>query len=114
MGLKDIGPVIETDNRRRVMVDTWGHLRPVKDRAYTGRIVFAIGCWDSGDLNPTPIICAFCGLADSPWFYDGVNEFLQDLPARFRKPGRVYEWRGEFSNYEFSGTCREIFNPNAK
>ena len=107
MGLRHVVPLIEADNRAQVMRETWGHLAPRKNKAYQGHIVMALGCYDSGYLNPTPIECAFAGLDDSPWFYDHLNDFLQNLVAEANlEEGGVYRWEGTFRNYEFKGTVR--------
>ena len=124
MGLRDIAPQIEYDNYRRVQAATWGHLAPVKDRTYRGRIVFAIGCYDSGDLNPTPLLVELRGLDSSPWFYQALHEFLSDLTedppvkdprgGRGAKDGCVFEWNGSFCNYEFVGTIKLLLDPSAR
>ena len=91
--------------RSEVMKATWGHLAPRKNKTYRGRIVFALGCYDSGELNPTPLACDFKGLDDSPWFYDAVIEFLQSLGG---EAGDVFRWEGAFRNYEFKGTLQKL------
>ena len=103
---------IEYDMRQRVSEDTWGHMAPIKNKTYKGRIVYAIGCFNSGRLNPTPLICNLDGLSSSPWFYSALQEQLSDHPEEFRQDGCVYEWVGTFRNYEFSGTIRLLVNPN--
>lgn len=109
MGLRDIAPIIENDNREAAMADTWGHLAPVKNRTYKGRVVFAIGCYDSGDLNPTPLVVEFKGLPDSPWLYGAINTFLQDMPEEF-KAGEVHEWKGTFRNYTWEGESTLVYS----
>ncbi len=114
MGLRDIAPIIEADNIRIVMEDTWGHLAPIKDKVYRGRIAFAVGCFDSGHLNPTPLLFELGDLDSSPWFYHAVHAFLSELPKQYRKEGCVYEWNGSFCNYEFKGKTKLMFNANLK
>jgi len=91
--------------RAQVMGETWGHLAPRKNKAYRGKIVFALGCYDNGELNPTPLACEFAGLDDSPWFYDALIEFLGSFGGQ---AGDVYEWHGTFRNYEFKGALQQL------
>jgi hypothetical protein len=94
-------PAVEA-YRQEVLADTWGHLAPKKNLTYTGRIVFAFGVYDSGELNPVILASDFDhDLDGGPWFYDAVHEFLGDFTPG--EPGRVYEWRGTFRNYRFKG-----------
>ncbi len=127
MGLHHIAPLIEADNRRIVMEDTWGHLAPTKNIKYRGRVVYAIGVFDSGELNPTVIVSDWDkGLQSSPWFYQALHDFLgrvawqDDSPSKQRRPaaqrfnteGCVYEWTGTFKNYVFEGQVRLLFDAN--
>ena len=112
MGLRDIEPIIEEHNRQLVLVETFGHLAPINNHTYTGRIVYTCGCFDSGDLNPTPIFCKLKGLDSSPWFYEAIHAWLQALPETFKKIGCVYEWKGLFRNYEFLGNIRLLIDTN--
>lgn len=91
--------------KHAVMKETWGHLAPKRNRAYKGFVVFALGCFECGDLNPTPLECEFGSLDSSPWFYDALIEFLQSLNG---ETGGVYRWDGTFKNYEFIGTVRRM------
>jgi len=84
---------------------TWGHLAPKRNKTYRGHIVFAIGCYDSGELNPTPLECEFAELYDSPWFYDALIELLQSIETEV---GCVYRWEGTFRNYKFKGIVRRL------
>lgn len=110
--LADAFAPAEERNRQRVIEETWGHLAPKKNKSYAGRIVFAIGCYDSGSLNPTPLVCDLKGLDDSPFFCAAIVEWLQELPEEHRQPGCVYAWRGAFRNYEFSGTITRLLDAN--
>lgn len=96
---------VEAHYRAKAMQATWGHLAPRKNKSYRGYIAFALGCYDCGHLNPTPLACEFKGLDDSPWFYQAVNEFLESLGG---KAGEVYRWEGIFRNYEFTGTLQKV------
>lgn len=114
MGLRDIAPFIDHDVRERVMQETWGHLAPKKNKTYKGRIVWACGVFDSGDLNPTAIYFNLKELNSSPWSYLAINEFMQNQPKQFRKEGCIYEWTGTFRNYVFEGKVKQIFNANRR
>lgn len=97
---------IEEKYHEQVIQETWGHLAPEKSKTYSGRIVFAIGCLGSDDLNPTTLLFDFKGLEMSPWLYDYLNEFLSDLCHRHGRQvevGGVYEFKGSFRNYHFKG-----------
>lgn len=102
----------EAQYRAEVMAATWGHLAPRKNKSYRGAIVFAIGCFDSGDLNPTPIACSFDGLDDSPWLYDAIHEFLQSGSRERYEVGGVYRFVGKFRNYAFIGEINKVFDGN--
>ena len=95
----------EARYKAQVMNDTWGHLAPKKNRTYQGYVVFAIGCFDSGELNPTALECEFNGLDSSPWFYDALVELMQSIETEV---GGVYRWEGTFRNYEFNGQVRRV------
>lgn len=96
---------VEALYRGQVAADTWGHLAPRQSKTYRGHVVFALGCYDSGHLNPTPLQCELGGLDDSPWFYDALLQFLQSLGG---ESGCVYRWEGSFRNYCFRGTLRRL------
>lgn len=110
--------------REVVMQETWGHLAPKKNKTYEGRIVYAMGCYDSGELNPTVLVADFAGLSDSPWFYNALGDLLDELswkPERAYPPrkghgkvGCVYEWTGTFRNYKFEGTVRLLTDTNIR
>lgn len=89
----------------KVCKATWGHLAPEKKRTYRGRIVFAVGCFGSDELNPTVIECELDGLDSSPWFFDAMCSFLQGLET---EAGGVYRWDGSFQNYEFTGSLQRL------
>ncbi len=99
----------EARYREQVLESTWGHLAPEKNHKYPGRIVFAVGIYDSDDLNPTIIVCNFEGLHDSPWLYEALQDFVQ---GKKYDPGCVYEWTGHFRNHKFVGKVRKIEDYN--
>lgn len=109
----------EARERERVITETWGHLAPKQNKAYSGRVVYAVGIFGSDDLNPTVIVSDFKGLDSSPWFYDSLQDFIDELrgtrdEVKAGKPGCVYEWVGVFRNYIFAGKTRLILDANRK
>ena len=105
---------IDYHNHREQLKDTWGHLAPVKNRTYRGRIIYAMGCYDSGELNPTPLLCELGDLSSSPWFYEAIHKWLQNLPEDHRGEGKVMEWSGTFRNYKLNGVIRQLLDANVK
>lgn len=116
---------IDQHNYQIVAKETWGHLAPRKNVAYAGFVRFAVGCFGSDKLNPTVLHYELKSrrheLDSSPWFYEALEELLQDWAAAGRfghdplpddwpkiEPGGVYEWRGTFRNYAFKGTLRRM------
>lgn len=108
----------EARYRAAVLADTWGHLAPKRNVIYRGHITFALGCFDSGDLNPTVLGFELNdrhgnGLDSSPWFYDTLGDFLQSFCRDGSTPGQceeggVYRWSGSFRNYKFSGELKRL------
>lgn len=106
------GPV-EARYRQEVLANTWGHLAPKRGLTYPGRVVFTFGVFDSGELNPTVIACDFEGLDDSPWFYEHLNDWLDQFAPG--EAGRIYEWTGTFKNYRFRGRKpRQLLDVNVQ
>ncbi len=85
----------EARKAAEAMIDTWGHLRPVKDKIYSGYILYTVGCF--GDI--VCIESKFEELPDSPWFYEDLREFIGD--------------NGEQNSfiYLFTGTYRSNRDP---
>lgn len=99
--------------RQAVLADTWGHLAPIKDKTYKGRLVVAVGCLGSDPLNPTLLAVELGDLDCSPWFYNAVNDFISDSDIGTEdNAGCIYEWLGAFRNYMFKGSWRLILNTN--
>lgn len=73
-----------------VMNETWGHLAPEAGQVYTGSVEFTLGCFR--DL--AVITAEFAGLPDSPWFYDGLHDWLLDQQL---DEGKVYRFTGTYS-----------------
>lgn len=99
---------VEARFKEEVMEDTWGHLAPLKNRVYRGRVVYAVGCF--GTPNPNIIVSEFktCDgkeLDGSPWFYNSIHDFINTLP---HEAGCVYEFKGTFRNYQYNGTVKLI------
>lgn len=107
--ISDVFAPVEALYKAKVMEDTWGHLAPKKNKTYRGRIVYAIGCFGNGPLNPTPLVCEFKNLESSPWFFSVMNDFIGSQKS---ESGCVYEFKGAFRNYEFRGTITLIKNFN--
>lgn len=99
--IRDLFAPVEAHYREAVLRETWGHLAPEKGRAYPGRLVFAFGVYESGDLNPTVIACDFGGLDGGPWIYEAIRDFLDQFTPG--EAGCIYEWTGTFKNYQFHG-----------
>jgi len=91
--------------RAEVYKATWGHCAPQKNKSSDGFIVFALGCYEGGALNPTVLQCDLAGMDDSPWFYDAMIDFLQGLGG---EEGEVYHWSGVFRNYKFKGVVTHL------
>jgi len=102
----------ENHYRQQVLAETWGHLAPRKNKKYKGRIVIAVGCYGNDHLNPTVLIAEFEDLDDSPWFFDALQEFIQD-GIQFDS-GQVIEWKGSFRNYRFEGTQSLLLDTNSR
>src|SRR5438270_14063598 len=105
MAWTDVFAPMEAQYRAEVIAATWGHLAPKQNKTYHGYIIFAIGCFGNDNLNPTAIACEFKGLDSSPWFFDSLTMFLQNLEM---KEGCVYRFDGTFHNYEFKATIRQL------
>jgi hypothetical protein len=71
------------------MDNTWGHLKPGKDRTYEGWILYTVG--EYGDI--VSIGSHFIGLTSSPWYYEDLHDFLGDNgEAR----GHIYIFEGTY------------------
>lgn len=99
----------EAHRREIVLQDTWGHPAPKKNKRYEGRIVFAVGCFGSDNLNPTVLSCEFGDLDSSPWFFESLQDFLADDAFTEQQEGNVFEWVGVFKNYEFNGKYKIVY-----
>jgi hypothetical protein len=113
--------------KEEVYQETFGHLAPKKNIVYRGKITFALGCYDSGDLNPTILSANLASkkygeLSDSPWFYEAVTDFLADEVfdstiwdkeenewKRKLHAGNVYQFEGFFRNYKFVGIITNVY-----
>ncbi len=110
--------------KMQVMAATWGHLAPIKNKTYKGHIVWALDLYDSGYLNPK-ILAMEINVTDSPWFFNAMIDFLQDIHEKMfsadRKSfwgpsdreiataGTIWRWDGTFRNYVWKGTVRQLF-----
>lgn len=87
--------------------DTWGHLQANPHTRYHGTIVFAHSAY-GGDL--VVVSAEFKGLADSPWLYEHMEDFVA---ASETEPGNVYRWSGTYQatkarGPEFKGTTVKV------
>ena len=117
---------IDYHNHREQLKETWGHLAPIKNKTYNGRIVYAVGCFGNDGLNPTTISYHFDGLESSPWFHEALTEFIGGgkpkahgydgysymIGGLRNVPGCVYEWTGTLKNYRFKGQRKLLLNSN--
>lgn len=123
---------IEEHNHREQLKDTWGHLAPAKNKKYNGRIVYAVGCLGSDNINPVIIAFDFGELSSSPWLYEALHEFIGDGERPItqehpyggydgfcymkgglkNEPGCVYEWTGTVRNYVFRGVRKTLLDSN--
>jgi len=113
MGLEHIAPILEADARAAVLAETWGHLAPKRNTTYQGRVVFAFGIYDNGDLNPTVLAADFEDLDGSPWFYDCLH---RDLLDRFTpgQGGTVWEtFRAMLGGRWSKGKLRKLLDVDA-
>lgn len=116
MSLPDAFAPAEMVYRERLLEATWGHLAPVKNRRYSGRIVFVTGIYGDEENNPTTLYCKLSNktlgdLPDSPWFYDFLQDwYFEQVDADLLTPGVVYEFKGSFFNYKFAGKIRALAN----
>lgn len=90
--------------RAEVLSATWGHLAPKPRRKYRGTVLFVHG--EYGDIVPVRV--RFAGLDDSPWFFEGLSDFIA---SRKTKPGRLYLFSGTYmqcknGTHRFSGKVR--------
>lgn len=97
---------------RKVKHATWGHLAPKRGSRYKLRIVFAVGCLGSDDLNPTPICFESRKLSSSPWFYDFLRSWLSNRDDENRKSGCIYEFKGWFRDYRMTGIVSKLLDAN--
>jgi hypothetical protein len=97
MSLADIAAEIDEYYRAQVYADTWGHLAPEPGRWYRGEVLFAHSVY-SGD-GSVPVDTHFEDLTSSPWFYEGLGEFI-DAHRTDQGPdaeGGVYQWTGMYA-----------------
>jgi len=106
MSLAEVAASVHAINTAIVMRQTWGHLAPKPRRRYQGYILFIHG--EYGDIVPVRV--AFRDLDDSPWFFEGMLDFLF---SRKTRPGRVYRFIGSYmmlknGKHRFSGRIRSV------
>lgn len=92
--------------RAQVMHDTWGHLRAKSRKLYKARIVFTCAGY-GGDI--VIIDARVQGVADSPWLYRHMMEFVMRKSRR----GRISIFEGTYYTFKngrgvFNGKCRVV------
>lgn len=102
---------VEAAYRSKVLEATWGHLALKRNTTYKGRIVYGVGCFGSDHLNPTALFCEFEGVDSSPWFFDALQEFIQEQKT---EEGCVYEFKGYVRNYVFKGNVKLLLDTNKR
>ena len=74
-----------------VQVETWGHLAPRPNRAYSGYMIFVRSTY--GDT--TLINAHWDDLEDSPWLYEDMQEYIDNACDRLTD-GQVYRFDGTY------------------
>jgi len=80
----------EAKYRSQVMHATWGHLAAEQGVRHPGSILFAHG--EYGDI--VPLRTDFPTVHDSPWFFDGLNDYIGRQVMKRNKPGTIYRFDG--------------------
>jgi hypothetical protein len=87
--MADIRDAFSARKAAEIMADTWGHLKPKKDKTYFGWILYTRG--EYGDI--VSIGSYFTGLASSPWYYEDLHDFLGD---NSEEHGHIYIFEGTY------------------
>lgn len=92
-----------------VMHHTWGHLAPEPRKQHRGYILFTRGEY----REEVCIRSAFQGVKDSPWFYNGLHDFIHIQLKRRDTYGRIYRFDGTVmmcknGKFKFSGKVRSV------
>jgi hypothetical protein len=97
---------IEAHYRNEVLIHTFGHLAPKKNKSYKFSILFMVSSYDGGTIDL--IDSKFYGLDDSPWLYDKMH----DLIGKFEntEKGCVYRIAGTMRNFRFYGTPKKVYS----
>lgn len=87
----------------KIYSQTWGHLAPMKNTTYKGKIVIARSQFESGTTHL--IDFEIPNLESSPWFYEGLTDALYEMTAnkkdsKFQK-GKCYNADITFRNYKY-------------
>lgn len=91
-----------------VLRDTWGHMAAKPKKEYTGYVIFAASCYDSGELSAIKVEFKDAQgreLNGGPWMYDAVQELMC---AQKVDRGEVYRWEGRVKDYKFKGHLRKL------
>lgn len=101
----------EARARAEVLWNTFGHLEAEPGRTYQGWMLFARSAYESG--NVFPIDTGFAGMNGGPFFYEHMNEWLDDNAP---KEVGVYRWEGAYrvfknGGYRFTGRIATVLRP---
>lgn len=90
---------IQAVNREIVKNETWGYLAPESRRKYYGWVLVAVGCYgDTIVVNDQ-----FEGLANSPWQYEDLQEFVGKATSGFDVG--IYRFDGWYKRFK-NGRCQ--------
>lgn len=96
---------INSAYREQVLQHTWGHLAPVKNTSYKGKILFTISGYT--DANKVIVDSNFEGLGDSPWLYDAMIEEIHKWDI---EDAGIYLLETTFRNFRFYGKPRKVYS----
>ena len=110
MSFKGACDAYEARKAVEVMEDTWGHLKPEKDRTYVGHIIYVEG--EYGDI--ITIESSFEDLGSSPWFFEDLHDFIG---SNGEDSGVIYFWEGTYCpsrSTKFIGTFKKVRTESIK
>lgn len=83
----------------QVFNETWGHLRPEKSTDHPGTMVIALSSYN--DQGVVVVEEKFPTLANSPWFYEAMNDYVLKImyERKKRSPG-IYTFTGCVRSYK--------------
>lgn len=83
----------------QVFNETWGHLRPEKGTDHPGTMIIALSSYN--DQGVVVVEKKFPTLANSPWFYEAMNDYVLKImyERKKRSPG-IYTFTGCVRSYK--------------